>query len=104
MVGVMCVGCGKKKYDFTDDVVLVTLTAEASAKANTDGYMYTIEDFAELNLSSVNNMFTNPGNKIRMLSLQLAEPSHKRVLEYIVILEKRDDIERASPNRILTGV
>jgi hypothetical protein len=95
-------GC-KEEYDFTDDVVLVVLTNEATFSSNL-GHDYTIESFPELLLSDIEVMsgdtvYVDPSQFRAILCLTLEYPSHETVLEYVEILEGRDDIYGASPNR-----
>lgn len=73
------------------------VTEKASASANESGKIYTVEDFPELSLAKVDNLFTSPG-QVRILILYLQEPSHKRVLEYVEILKNRDDVQSAGPS------
>lgn len=109
LMPVMLTACKKETetYDFTDDIIIVVLTAEATADAYANDKVYGLEDFPELNLSRVNDLDMQYENihpvQKRILFLYLQEPSHERVLEYIEMLKSRADIESASPNHIHTG-
>lgn len=85
--------------NFTDDTILVTLKNSPSLKDE-----YTIDDFSNLDLANVINITSEPlvkddDYKIT-LSLKLSNPSKETVVEYIRILEEREDVYSAEPNYI----
>ena len=85
--------------NFTDDTILVTLKNSPSLKDE-----YTIDDFSNLDLDNVINITSEPlvkddDYKIT-LSLKLSNPSKETVVEYIRILEEREDVYSAEPNYI----
>ncbi|MCM1131138.1 MAG: S8 family serine peptidase [Roseburia sp.] len=107
--------------NFTDDTILVTLTKSASLKFSD----YSIKDFPNLDLVSVTELTKeiseNVKNKIdnvtaisdtlhyenseiekfrSTLVLKLSYPSKPTVIDYIHILEKREDVYSAEPNYI----
>ena len=89
------VGCDGK-YNFVDDIVLVTLTSEASTEAKELSRVFVVSDFPEVALVAVENSLTTDG--LVILSLRLKYPSHRNVLSTIEILEQREDILLAQPN------
>ena len=104
---------------FTDDIILVTLTREATFRFKE----YTVEDFSEIKLVSIVEMTEQTSIRVKrqvednsqnnnhlstidttsyrsILKLELAEKSKENVLESIGVLEKRNDVLSASPNYI----
>ena len=112
--------------NFTDDIILVSLTGEATRKFQE----YTVNDFPELRLANVieltertavdakNQIAAEKSGKFshlsdinakrridtdsfrRILTLELAEKGKENVLNAINLLEKRSDIRSANPNYI----
>lgn len=108
--------------DFTDDIILVTLTRDATFKFKE----YTISDFPDIQLANVAEMTELTSDRVkkqikdislgkndyidrdridpnifrRILKLELAEKSKENVLRSINLLEKRNDVLSASPNYI----
>ena len=109
--------------DFTDDIVLVVLTHEASLEF----IDYTPADFPELECSEIRDLSTGTGTKVqallrgeqleansigerfmnqnieidgfnRIISLKLTNPSKGNVLRAVAALEQREDVEYAGPN------
>ncbi|MDE6656284.1 MAG: S8 family serine peptidase, partial [Anaeroplasmataceae bacterium] len=108
--------------NFTDDTILVTLTKSASLKF----LDYSIVDFPNLDLENVTELtkeisesiknkldnvvilsathYENNETEIekfrRTLVLELSNPSKATIIDYIRILEKREDVYSAEPNYI----
>lgn len=117
MVGVMMVGCKKDEYDFADDTISVVLEHDVSIEMVQESFIVTPEYFQGLQLSEVVHVSSwseenvrkqlngeqveNPINistfRIR-LRLKLLNPSHKTVLNYVDILNAREDVYGASVN------
>lgn len=84
--------------NFTDDTILVTLKNNSASKDE-----YTIDDFSNLDLNDVINITRESlveEDYKTTLSLKLSNPSKETVVEYIRILEERDDVYAAEPNYI----
>ena len=101
MVGVsmMFVGCGNRRERcsprFTNDVVLVTLTSEASYEVIEHGRVFAVNDFPEVELESVRVKFDL---RVVILSLRLLHPSVENVLNAIEALKVNEYVKSASPN------
>jgi len=95
LMGVVMVGC-EEKYDFANDVIIVWLNEDASLLANTNGYIYTPEDFDESVFIDVKNTRFAPDTLFLVLTLK--NPSHKEVLRLIDVLKDRPDVKYAGPS------
>jgi hypothetical protein len=104
--------------DFSDDVILVTITNISSLKLKT----YTVEDFSEIDCLYVNVLNKDQADKVRRIldgatvaenpdlssvninefhqeiRIVLKEKGKQNVLDAIKELEKREDVLSASPN------
>jgi subtilisin family serine protease len=111
--------------NFTNDVVIVVMTGEASLNLNT----YTIHDFPEVELGDVRSLSTAVESNVReqllerqngldlsqrdtfwdvdieefkqILSLTLQTPGRENVLRAIRILEQREDVYAVEPNYLV---
>ena len=90
MVGVSFVfaGCGNRRERcpprFANDVVLVTLTPEASYEVLEHGRVFTVNDFPEVELESVRIAFVI---EVVTLSLRLLHPSVENAMNAVEVLE-----------------
>ncbi|MDR0455173.1 MAG: hypothetical protein LBH20_00630 [Treponema sp.] len=86
---------------FSFDLILVSLTPEATVAAYNAGKAYTPADFPEFNFSRVDNLFTmeptGPFFK-RILFLYLAEPGKENVLTAVELIGRRPDVSFAGPD------
>jgi len=112
---VVLTGCSEKCPGFSPDVVLVTLTRNASTLERD----FTQQDFPGVKVESVYDLtgemwhafirainneslpsdpLINTNTFRRILSIRLAEPSHQNVIDAIAILNNRPNIENAGKN------
>jgi len=119
-VSMVFVGCRRRQWDFTNDVVLVVLTHEASIRllSESEFPVFDTDFFPELRLREIRHNFVNssievwrylqgkdnrPADFSRyeiLLSVHLLEPSHQTVRRYVRILNNHPKVASAEPNYI----
>jgi len=109
VMGVMMAGC-KVEYDFLDDMVVVVLTHEASLASRSSGQPYTVADFIEVGAVKVEYIggWDNTPQWVidapayrSIYTVTLPQKSHANVLAAVELLNERNDIQSAGPNRLL---
>ena len=81
-----------KTTEFTDDLVIVVLTDEASLRIDE----YTVDDFLQINPASIEKIGT------KFIFITLSETGREQVLRAVYILKLRSDIKSAEPDFIVS--
>ena len=89
----VAVGCGVSNFSY--EFLVVQMTIEASRRDEP----FTVDDFPELNLLSVDEILNIP-NQRRFLQLRIAEPSLTNIINAASLLNQRNDVYLADPARI----
>lgn len=82
-----------KTLEFTDDIVVVVLTDEASEHIDD----YTVKDFSQINPAEIKKVGRN------FIFITLTETGRENVLRAVYILGLRSDVKLAEPNLISQG-
>ncbi|MCL2587579.1 MAG: hypothetical protein FWE31_05110 [Firmicutes bacterium] len=88
------VGC-RYRQEFSYENFTATLTQEASDELNSSGRLLSPEDFPDVELSEVRNLFTDLGQR-RILIFTLKHPGRQNIMDAVALVNAREDIQHAS--------